>query len=1384
VGSTAVTLELIPPVTPERAQPGQAHADPPPRSRITHDGTVLSSADDSGIRWRPGERLEQLFEARCDALSQEGRADTPAVDGPDGSLTYGELDARANQLARCLAARGAAGPGERVALLLERPLDGYVAMLAVHKLGAAYVPVDAAFPVDRLAYIIADAGCTLVLTSSRLAPQLPAPAPDAEVICVDLLAAELLAQDPSRPDPAAQAEPDDLAYVIYTSGSTGRPKGVAVLHSSICNFVRVAAQAYGVRGDDRVYQGLTIAFDFVVEEIWPAWMAGATLVPKPAGTTLLGDELLEFLDRWRVTALCCVPTLLATVERDLPALRLLLLSGEPCPPDLAARWHRPGRHMLNVYGPTEATVTATWTVLEPGRPVTIGVPLPTYSIVILSPDCDRALPLHEPGEIAIAGIGLADGYIGLPERTARAFVPDFIGLDDNPSGRIYRTGDLGRVNADGELEHLGRIDDQVKIRGYRIELGEIEALLRSEPGIAQAVVATVQTAPGIDELAAYYTVAADGPEIDPERVLAHLRELLPPYMVPVALQPLAQLPTMPSGKVDRRLLPAPSVLRPAAATADHVAPTSALESTLADELQRLLGTDRVSVTSDFFAELGTSSLVMARYSARLRERGDLPPVSIRDIYLHPTVRALATAIADGEPGPAVAPAGDGPALPAPIGTPRPLLCGALQLVAALIYAGVFGVAFDAGASWLNAANSILSAYGRAVAIGSITLLVAGLLPIAAKWILIGRFTPRRIRIWSLAYLRFWIVKTLLAYNPMARLLSGTSLHGLYLRALGARIGAGATILTRHEPIATDLLSVGAGSIVRRETWCNGYRAVDGVIEFGSIEIGAHAIVGEQTVLDINTQIGDHAQLGHCSSLHAGQTIGAGERWHGSPARPAPAGTDFRLLRPSAGGAARRHIYGAGKLVASLATLGALEAALAALLVSHRWVHGVSELDVLGLAAIVTLALPVAALIVALTVPRTLSRLLTPGRVYPLYGLHWMVQRTVSRTSNISTLTALFGDSSLIVGYLRLLGHHFGLVHQTGTNFGTEVKQEVPALTRIGTGTMVSDGLSVSNVEVSADSFRVMPVSIGAGCYLGNTVIYPPGARIGDDCLLATKVMLPLDGPERTGIGLLGSPAFEIPRSVRRDTELVNAELADPLLPRRLARKLRHNLVTIALYLFVRFLVIAGLLSVAFAPLGGAGLRAWPGTLASIAIDVTFPLVVFMIAELALTRARRRPPELCSIYDRAFWRHERYWKVPEARYLAIFNGTPLKGPVLRLLGVKVGRRLFDDGSAIVEHTLLSIGDDCTLNAFTTLQAHSLEEGAFKSGPIVLGDRCTLGTGAYVHYCTEFGDGAELGPDSFLMKGSQVGALTRWMGNPALESAPQTTSSQPPAVQGVR
>lgn len=1380
---------------PAGARPGLV-----PRSRACRDGLVLMcDGYDYAPRWRPGERLEQLFEARVDELERAGRRSELAVDGPAGALTYVELDARANQLARFLAAARGLGPGDRVGLCFEGAVNAYLGILAVLKLGAAYVPLDPGFPPERIAYIAADAELAAVLSEATLADTLDLLAGEAQAIYVDVLAVEISAQPTDRlaapgaaPDqaagedgPDADADEDGLCYVVYTSGTTGRPKGVAVSHSSICNFVRVAAEAYGIQSGDRVYQGLTIAFDFSIEEIWTAWMVGATLVPKPGGVNLIGPELNDFLLEQGVSALCCVPTLLATLEDDLPAMRFLLVSGEACPPDLAERWHRPGRRFLNVYGPTEATVSATWTVLQPGRPVTIGVPLPSYCTVILDPDENRALPAGAVGELGLAGIGLAQGYLGRPELTARAFLPDFLDLPENPSGRIYRTGDLCRVTEEGEIEHHGRIDTQIKLRGYRIEPGEIEAVLRQVPGVAQAAVSTCELAAGDTELVGYYTLRRGAHAIDLGAAYEMLRAELPAYMVPPHLEQLDALPLLPSGKLDRRALPTPGSARRGGPETTYVPPSSEIEAALASELAEVLGVPRVSSEAHFFEDLGANSLLLARWVARLRRlERDLPAISMRDIYLHPSVRALAAAVAAPGAGTEGTASWREPDLPAARGRPHHALCGLLQVLAFLAYVALASVAVDAGAGWLTAGRGPLELYARAVAFGAALLVGMALIPIIAKWVLIGRFTPRRIPIWSFAYLRFWIVKTLVIANPLALLALGSPLYILYLRALGAKVGRHTLILSRHVPVCADLVQIGSDCVINRDAFLNGYRARGGVIELGAVAIGDGAFVGERAVLDICTELGDGAELGHSSSLHAGQVVPAGECWHGSPGRRAPAGQRYQRVpatlgrrggdeRPEdyarAGNAAGRSgvMHGTVRLLLLLATVGPLEAALAALLMTHP-----HFLDRLGagagalVAAVLVFGSLALALLMASTVPRLLSRALEPGRVYRVHGLHYVIARIVTRTSNLHALTALFGDSVAIVHYLRLLGYHFGLLEQTGSNFGLDVRQDVPALSHIGTGTMVSDGLSIMNAEFSSASFRVTPVVVGARNFLGNAISFPAGAQVGDNCLLATKVMVPTEGPRRENVGLLGSPCFEIPRTVERDTRFdhlsVGAERR-----RRLVAKTRHNLLTMVLHLLVEYLFVLGLVLIALSRFGGSGARDWGATVAVTVAELTFGVVLFVLVERLVLGFGSLRPRFCSIYEPEFWRHERYWKVPVLGYLHAFDGTPLKGVIWRALGVRIGRRVFDDGCAIVERTLVSIGNDTSLNMGATLQSHSLEDGTFKSDHITVGAGCTVSTGTLVNYGACMEDGSVVEVDSFLMKGSYVTSGTRWRGNPATE-----------------
>jgi non-ribosomal peptide synthetase-like protein len=1333
---------------------------------------VLVAADYAqGSRARRGERLDHVFEERCDWMRSYGRAGHLAVDAGDVTLTFPELDESANRLARYLLAAGAR-PGDRIALLFDQAVHSYIAMLAVLKINAAYVPLDVGFPSDRIAYIISDAGARMVLSLSHVRDRVEGLEEFAPgLLYVDQAAGAIALQNPARLTDTERGLPvEDLAYLIYTSGTTGRPKGVAIEHASICNFVRVAAEVYGIRTQDRVYQGMTIAFDFSVEEIWVPWVAGATLVPKPAGSSLLGLDLHAFLTDRRITALCCVPTLLATIEEDLPELRFLLVSGEACPQDLIARWHRPGRRFLNVYGPTEATVTATWTTLHPDRPVTIGQPLPTYTTVTLDPENPfRALPHGEVGEIGIAGIGLATGYLNRDDLTDKAFIPDFLGIAGNPSGRIYRTGDLGRVNAAGEIEYLGRIDLQVKIRGYRIELTEIESVLLQVPGIAAAVVDTFEPTPGTVELVGYYSLRTGVSALDPEVITAHLRERLPSYMVPAYLEHLAAIPMTTSDKADRKALPTPTARRAAGPAGEHVAAATDTERVLADALARTLGLDQVSVDSHFFDDLSANSLLMAQFSALVRKETALPSLSMREVYQNPTVRQLAKALGGATPMQGG---------PAPTGsvvrgsTAGYLMVGALQLLAFLAFAYLGALVLETGFVWSLEGTTTLEVFGRSALYNVGAYLAACLLPILAKWIMIGRWKEREIRLWSLGYLRFWTVKTLIRANPLV-LFAGSPLYTLYLRALGAKIGRGTTVLSRNVPVATDLITIGAGTIIRRDSSFTGYRAVAGAIQIGRVTVGRDVFIGEKTVLDVDTAIGDGAQLGHTSSVHSGQRIPAGERWHGVPAEPTT--VDYRVVEPVRCGALRRFTYSALQLLGALVLAPVVGAVLIAAATTVPSVHGVvgEGHDLLITpsfyltTAAITLGLFIGGTIGALALmivgPRVLSLAVRPGATYPLYGFRWAVARSITGLTNSGFFMTLFGDSSAAVGYLRAIGYRMPQVEQTGSNFGTELKQDSSLLTTIGTGTMVSDALSIMNADFSATSFRMSHVSIGAHNFIGNNIAFPTDARIGENVLLGTKVMVPMDGPVRQNVGLLGSPSFEIPRTVARDTEFDH--LKDPSeLRRRLSRKNRHNAVSMLVFLAVRWfqVYVSTLLFMAAADLhyrfGELGIAV------SVLAVMLFNILFTALVERAVLGFRALQPRFVSIYDPYFWGHERLWKLGAS---ALFSGTPFKNVIWRLLGVRIGRRVFDDGCAIPEKTLVTLGDDAVLNAGSVIQCHSLEDGSFKSGYTVVGAGAVVGVEAFVHYGVTMGDGAVVDSDAFLMKGETVAPFAIWQGNPATE-----------------
>ncbi|MFD4355425.1 amino acid adenylation domain-containing protein [Nocardia sp. NPDC058518] len=560
------------------------------------------------------------------------------VDGPT-KLTYRELDERSNRLARKLIQAGA-GPEKLVVIAVHRSAESVLAVWAVAKTGAAFVPVDPAYPTDRIAQILTDSGASLGITTTdteSIRPWIDTPPTDTGLRSVRWLLLDAL--DPATPaapiDPGERHATPQLAhpaYVIFTSGSTGRPKGVIVTHAGLSNLVAAQQERLGTTSESRVLHVASPSFDAAVLELLLAAGSAATLVV--AGPTAYGGaELGELLAGERVTHIALTPSALASVDTVAHEhLRAIITGGEPCPPELVQRWAAPDRVHFNDYGPTEATIWATGAgPLVAGAEITIGTAVPGLAALVLD---ERLHPVSDgvAGELYLAGPALARGYHGRPDLTVARFVADPYGA---PGERMYRTGDLVRRRVHG-LEYLGRSDLQVKLRGLRIEPGEIEAALTADPAVHQAVV-TVHTDAALGELLVAYLVPEPSAQCDPDAVKEALALRLPSYMVPTAVVVLDALPRTGNGKLDHRALPAPDIR-----SGRFRAPVTATERAVADTFAELLGVPKIGLDDNFFA-LGGNSLIATRIAARLGAALDAR-IPVRMVFDAPTVAELATAV--------------------------------------------------------------------------------------------------------------------------------------------------------------------------------------------------------------------------------------------------------------------------------------------------------------------------------------------------------------------------------------------------------------------------------------------------------------------------------------------------------------------------------------------------------------------------------------------------------------------------------------------------------------------------------------------------------------------------------------------------------------------
>ncbi|GGK19776.1 peptide synthetase [Pilimelia terevasa] len=1299
--------------------------------------------------------LHELFEATA-----RKSPDAIAVTCGPRETTYAQLDAAANRLARHIKSLGARR-GEYVALFLHRSDLAVAAILACHKAGVVYVPIDPGYPTERIRHISDELGVVLCLTDEDLAPRTADAYPHirVEVIGVHSPCVALEAPAPAEPEPSlGHVSPFDLAYVIYTSGTTGRPKGIMTEHRNVTRFVHAFNEVCATAPTDRVYQGFSLCFDGSIEEIWMAFSNGSTLVVPELGAPKFGDDLARHLAELEVNYFSTVPTVLATLGVPVPSLTTVVLSGEVCPPDLVARWDRPGLALWNVYGPTEATVNTTAFRCRAGQPINIGRPLRGYHLEVVDEEL-RPVARGESGELVIRSETLARGYVRQPDLTAKTFVS----MDGDDPCRIYRTGDLVRVNDDGEYEFFGRIDGQVKIRGNRVELGEIESVLTEWPQIKAAAVKVVEIE-GIQEIAAYVVTDAPAAHLDRDGVLRLAQDRLMPYMLPNFLDVMPEMPRTTSGKVDRKLLPPPAspLTR---ALGDVEPPATDMEVALARVYADVLGAPAVSVTADFFVDLGGHSLVAARAATALRDSvGHM--VTVRDMYKFPSVRALAAYLETFGPPSAGGGVPAGPTGP----TAREVyesqsklsrwttwtlqalsmyLFGAIfaLLPAVLFFLTVFWVLGEVATLWYVIIVGLL-------ALGAWPIVI--LLAIGAKWVLIGRYKPGEHKLWSFYYFRFWLAARFTAMSG-AESLVGTPVMPLYYRLMGARVGKRCHLLTGQVG-AWDLLEIGDDTSIGADTQLMGWRVEDGLLKIGRIDIGDRCFVGQHSALGLDTVMGDDCALDDQSLLPDGHVMADGEQRRGSPAIPARVELPSRTVHAST---ARRFFFG-WLHVAAVDFFFWLGAGMfLGLMFLFRWM--LLHLGISTSVAILAVAVPVVLVFTAAfsaVLKWVILHRIEPGE-YPTesvtYVRKWMSDLLMKRVKQafLPVYTTLY-----LPPFLRMFGAKIARRAEISTIWSMQ-----PELTEIGPESFFADGAIIGGKRVHHGVFQVDWNRIGARSFVGNSAILPMGKSMGDNGLLGVQ-SLPPSGMDTTPDGWegLGSEAFTLTHRVKVES-FDAAVIFQPSLGLYLQRAIIDGLRVLIPYYAALAALVPYLYCLWWALSTGGVLKV---TLVAPVVAMGFAVAAMLfVAFMKKAIMGTFKPVVKPLWSVYVWLNEMINGIYESVFspsVSVFLGTPFAAPFFRLMGVKLGRRVYLATTLFSEWDLVEIGDYAALNYGSVLQNHLFEDRVFKSSSMRVEAETSVGNMAIVLYDSVLSRGASLGPLSLLMKGETLPEYTAWHGIP--------------------
>jgi non-ribosomal peptide synthetase-like protein len=1244
--------------------------------------------------------------------------DAPCIDDGTRVLTYDEVARTIHASARWMHDQGVVA-GDRVGIHMPSgSADLYLAILSTLAAGAAYVPVDVDDPAERAELVFGQAQVAAVYTADGM-----------------------LVTDPDRTtSPSRHRGPtvDDDCWIIFTSGTTGLPKGVAVTHRSAAAFVDAESRLFltgaPLGPGDRVLAGLSVAFDASCEEMWLAWAHGACLVPAPRSVVKSGLDLGPWLRDRRITVISTVPTL-ASMWPDsmLAGIRMVILGGEACPPELAERLVGDGREVWNTYGPTEATVVACAVRLDGVGEVSIGLPLDGWDLAVVDAAGDP-VGYGESGELVIGGVGLAR-YLD-PEKDAEKYAPmQTLGWE-----RAYRSGDVVRLEADG-LYFNGRVDDQVKIGGRRLELGEVDTAVSALPGVSAGAAAVKKTDAGQPVLVAYL-VAEDPGRFDLADAAGRLREHLPAGVVP-RLALVDELPTRTSGKVDRAALP-----WPLAQTSAAESELDGIEAWVAELWSAALGADVSGVDEDFFA-LGGGSLAAAHVVARVRER--FPAVTVGDIYDRSRLGDFAGFLDELEPEAEVEPR-----------HVRPVGRGAqlLQMLATIPLLTLTGLQW---LTWVGIANNVAVGLGlpwaRPVSWWVLGIMVALLLLPAGRMlvtaglcrVLTAGVAPGTYPRAGSVHLRIWASERLVEVSGAANL-EGAGWLTPFARLLGAQIGHGVDMHTL--PPVTGLLRVGDGASIEPEVDLAGYWIDGDLVHVGSVEIGENAVVGARSTLLPGAVVGRGAHVEIGSAVVG--AVKAGKRYAGSPALKRGKRGSSWPAEPAPHNRLWSLVYQFSAVALGAMPLAALLAGLALVAWGARGAGSPSEMVLLAALWSVPATLLALALFAAATLGavRLLSIGLDPG-FHPVHSRiawqAWCSERLMDAAR--SWLYPLYA-SMLTPVWLRMLGARIGKDVEASTVL------LIPALTTVRDGAFLADDTMVAPYELGSGWMRLEHAQVGKRAFLGNSGIASAGRKVPARGLVAVLSSAPQKA--KKGTSWLGSPPQKLPRAVA-DTDDVRTYQP----PRRLKvaraawETLRLVPVWMSFLLLVSVLVVMQEIHLEW----GFGVAALTSGL-TLAYAGLVALVVAALAKWILVgriRAGEQP-----LWSSFVWRNEvadSFIELLAAPWMARpASGTPVMNAMLRLLGSRIGRGVWCESYWLPEADLITLGDGATINRGCVVQTHLFHDRIMQIDRVTIEAGATLGCHCVALPASSIGDGSTVGPASLVMRGDRIPPGTRWQGNP--------------------